>query len=374
MANKTVGILTFHASHNCGSMLQAYALQTFLSKQAYQPEIVNFASPGQIALYEVFTPNRSLKQIVRNLILLMNRKRLLKCVKAYETFINNYFVLSGDLKTSVQELKDAPYHAVIAGSDQIWNTTIADYDDAYFLSWVKSAKRIAYAPSFGAKNPLKYAQNPREISRWLEEFNSLSVREKNGQRWIADMIGKEVPFVLDPTLLLEAQDYDQIAAVDLQLPEKYIFYYSPGYSLKINRLVQRISRKYKMPVIAFNTKSFVLRGMHLTGMQLPEYENPSAYLQLMKNASLVITTSFHGTIFSTIFKKKFWVIKNGGMYGDDDRVASLTDALQIGSRVITEEYNDSFDYMQEVDYSLYLKNLLSYQKISQEYLLSALEG
>ena len=228
MANKTVGILTFHASHNCGSMLQTYALQTFLSKQAYQPEIVNFASPGQIALYEVFTPNRSLKQIVRNLILLMNRKRLLKCVKAYETFINNYFVLSGDLKTSVQELKDAPYHAVIAGSDQIWNTTIADYDDAYFLSWVKSAKRIAYAPSFGAKNPLKYAQNPRVISRWLEEFNSLSVREKNGQRWIADMIGKEVPFVLDPTLLLEAQDYDQIAAVDLQLPEKYIFYYSPS--------------------------------------------------------------------------------------------------------------------------------------------------
>lgn len=374
MANKTVGILTFHASHNCGSMLQTYAMQKFLNKHDYQPEIINFASPGQIALYRVFTPNRSLKQIVRNLILLMNRSRLLKCVKAYETFISNYFMLSGDLATSAQELRDASYHAVIAGSDQIWNTTIADYDDAYFLSWVKSAKRIAYAPSFGARNPLKYAQNPREISRWLEEFDALSVREKNGQRWIADMIGKEVPFVLDPTLLLEAQDYDQIAAVDLQLPKKYIFYYAPGYSLKINRLVQKISRKYKMPVIAFNTKSFVLRGMHLTGMQLPEYENPSAYLQLMKNASLVITTSFHGTIFSTIFKKKFWVIKNGGMYGDDDRVASLTDALQIGSRVITEEYNESFDYMQEVDYSLYMKNLVSYQKISQEYLLSALEG
>lgn len=128
---------------------------------------------------------------------------------------------------------------------------------------------------------------------------------------------------MDPTLLLSTNDYDKIAMQSLKLPQQYIFYYSPSYFPKINSLVKKVSKKYNLPVIAFNTKTFFVKGMQLQGFKLPDIENPAAYLELIKNASIIFTTSFHGTVFSSIYQKSFWTIKNGGMFGDDDRVKLL---------------------------------------------------
>ena len=91
--------------------------------------------------------------------------------------------------------------------------------------------------------------------------------------------------------------------------------------------------------------------------ELFRYESPSIYLSMIKNAELVFTTSFHGTIFSTVFRKKFFVIKNGGMYGNDDRVKTLIEQLGVENRIIKYEFNDVFDYLADVDYTNYEKNL-----------------
>ena len=94
----------------------------------------------------------------------------------------------------------------------------------------------------------------------------------------------------------------------------------------------------------------------------------------MKNASMVITTSFHGCIFSTVFKKNFWVVKNGGMFGTDDRVLTLLKQLSIEDRMVPIEFNDDFDYLKSADYTQYNINLKTLKEESQNYLLSALEG
>lgn len=96
--------------------------------------------------------------------------------------------------------------------------------------------------------------------------------------------------------------------------------------------------------------------MNFDGFKLPDFEDPKAYLQLMKNAEMVITTSFHGTVFSTIYRKKFWVIKNGGMYGNDDRVKTLLSDLAITDRLIELPFDEKFNYMKSVDYSEYEKD------------------
>ena len=187
------------------------------------------------------------------------------------------------------------------------------------------------------------------------------------------MIGKEVPVVIDPTLLLEKSDYDEIASRELKLPKKYIFFYSPSYSVQMNNFVKYISEKYSLPVIAFNTKSFYLRAGNLKGFKLPDAEDPTTYLQLMKNAEAVITTSFHGSIFATVYRKNFWVLKNGNMFGSDDRVITLLNSLGLSERLIEMNFDSNFDYMKNVDFSEYDEVLPALKENSGKYLLSALE-
>ena len=370
--HKKIGIITFHASYNCGSMLQAYAMQYFLQKKGFSVEIIDFSSEGQRKLYSLYSKKITLKNLIRNAIFFLHRNRIKNNYRRYEKFKKDKFNLTAYNAATQNQLLD-DYFAVIAGADQIWNITISDYDDAYFLPWVKHARKIAYAPSFGAKNIIECSKEPQKYMSYLKSFDFLSIRELNGKRWIYDLIQEDVPVVLDPTLLLDENDYFDIISNDLNLPDKYIFYYSPQYSLTINKLVARISKKYKLPVIAFNSKNFYLRGMNFQKFKLPEFEDPSAYLQLMKNSTMVITTSFHGAIFSTIFKRTFWVIKNGGMYGNDDRASTLLNIIGLNERLVSDEYDEDFNYFKPVDYDEYTLKLAKARDISKKFILAALD-
>lgn len=370
--SKKVGLITFHASHNCGSMMQTYALQTSIERRGADCEVIDFSNKGQRELYGVTLPNNSLKNIIKNLILLPHRARIKRNYNSYEQFKNHRFHLSKEEYSDGTKLDDSGYDIVVTGSDQVWNITIEDGDDAYYLPWVKHAKKVAYAPSFGAKSLQKYAHDLEKYKKYLNDFDMLSIREQNGQKWLSELLNKEVPVLLDPTLLLKAEDYDKIAMQGLNLPERYIFYYSPGYSKDINALIKKVSEKYGLPVIAFNTKTFYVKGVQTLGFTLPEIEDPSVYLTLIKNASIVFTTSFHGTVFSSIYKKAFWTIKNGGMFGDDDRVKTLIEQLGLEERLVPIEFDDTRDYLSMPDYTEYDCNLPQLQKKANDYLDNAL--
>ncbi len=369
MKKKKVGIITFHNSYNCGSMLQAFALQNVLNKYKVDNEIIDFSNEGQHEVYSVYSKNNNLKNIIKNILMLFYGKKVAKNFESYEEFKKRNFKLSQNKYNKSDELSDKEYSMVVSGSDQVWNITIEDGDDAYFLPWVKNAYKVAYAPSFGAKNILEYADKPDKYRKLISDFDSISIREENGKKWIKELCNKDVPVLLDPTLLLEKSDYEKIATKMDKLPKEYIFYYSPGYKKNINNLVKKISKKYNLPVIAFNAKNFYIKGMNLSSnFKVPEIEDPSVYLSLIKNAKIVVTTSFHGAIFSTIFKKNFWVIKNGGMFGSDDRVLTLVKALDLEDRLIPIEYDETFNYLKEKDYSTYDEKLPKLQKKSQEYI------
>lgn len=373
MRDKRVGIITFHHSYNCGSMLQAFALQSVVEQLGYEAEIIDFSNAGQKQLYSVTQPNNTIKNILKNIILFPYKARIKKNFDSFEEFKNTEFHLSLESYSHMEQLTDSRYFSVVTGSDQVWNITIEDGDDAYYLPWVKKARKVAYAPSFGAKNVMKYADNPEKYKTYLSDFKALSIREVNGKRWIKDLVGKDVPVLLDPTLLLDASDYDRIADKSLNLPDKYIFFYSPSYQKNIVHLVECVSKKYHLPVIAFNTKTFYVKGMQRTGFKLPEIENPRSYLTLIKKATLIMTTSFHGTVFPTIFRKRVWVIKNGGMFGDDDRVKTLIKELGIEDRLIPIEYKEYFNYMKMVDYSYYDKELPILQNMAIQFLKDSLD-
>lgn len=369
-----VGILTFHNSYNCGSMMQAYAMQVYLKKIGVYSEIIDFSNEGQKNLYSVLFKKITAKNCIKNGVLFFHARKIARNYDKYEEFKKRYFILSKEKYTKLQQLTDKEYVAVIAGSDQIWNVTIEDGDKAYFLPWIKKARRIAYAPSFGAREIFLYADNPTEYQSYIQRFDYLSAREDNGSRWLKKMVDEEIPVVLDPTLLLDESDYTSIINTKIEIPKRYIFYYSPGYSGKINKLVKKISKKYKLPVIAFNAKSFYLHGMNFSSFHLPKIEDPTIYLRLIKEATLVITTSFHGTVFSSIFRKNYWTIKNGEMYRDDDRILSLSRRLDLQDRLISAEFYEDFDYMQPKNYEKYTEKLQIERNYSINYLTNALKG
>lgn len=375
---KKIGIITFHNSYNCGSMLESYAIQTFISKNIDETEIIDYSSSGQKELYSVFEKNNSVKKIIKNILILPHYKRVLLNNKKYEEFKTKNFNLSDNV--SENNINDKKYKAVVAGSDQIWNVTISDFNEVYLLPWVINAKKIAYAPSFGAKNPLKFYKKKDDFIKMLKDFDALSVREYNGQKWIKDMINVEVPVLLDPTLLLEAKDYDEIEDKEFNPSYKYIFFYSPAFNRDICRFVKKIADKYNLKIITWSTKSYYIKLIKKFGFILPPYESPAVYLHLIKNAELVLTTSYHGTIFSTIYRKRFFTIKNGGMYGDDDRVKTLLDQINMQQNLIPYEFDENFNYLQDVNYDNYdtkisnlkiksiqfLKNTLSEEKYEKD--------
>lgn len=370
-----IGIITFHNSYNCGSMLESYAMQKSIEKYCGDNvEIIDFSNEGQKKLYKIFFKNNSLKNILKNILLLPNYRKLKMNNMKYEEFREKNFHLSKNKFNNMNELNDKNYSCIVSGSDQIWNMTIPDADDAYFLPWVNSAKKVAYAPSFGSKNILKYAKSSEKYKKYLMNYDYLSIREKNGQKWIKDMIDKEVPVLIDPTLILTASCYDEILANDINEKEKYIFFYCPSFNQNICKYVKKISKKYNLKVITWSCKSYSTRMIKRFGFELAKYENPSSYLYYIKNAELVLTTSFHGTIFSTIYNKKFFTIKNGDMYGDDDRVITLLSQLKMLDRLITYDFDNAFNYLKEVDYSKYNNQIKKLQMEAIKYLVESVGG
>ena len=85
--------------------------------------------------------------------------------------------------------------------------------------------------------------------------------------------------------------------------------------------------------------------MALTGFRLPAVESPAVYLALIRGAAAVVTTSFHGTVFSTIYRRPFWTVKNGGMYHDDDRVLTLLEALGLRDRLVPSSFERGRDWL-----------------------------
>lgn len=363
---KKIGIITFHRSYNCGSMLETYALHYFLKKIGIPNEVIDFSNSGQRRLYAVFFECNTFRNILKNIMIFPHKSRIARNNRQYEEFKNRNLRLSQEFRY-MEQLK-GNYDIVIAGSDQIWNITIQDGDDAYFLPWLKKGRKVAYAPSFGAKNIMIWSEQPERYNRWIRAFDALSVRESNGAKWIRELTGREAEILPDPTLLLDAEEYEKLLDDTCTPKEDYIFFYSPSFQKDICRLVRKISRRYGMPVVVWNTKTYYTRAVYRYGFVLPHYESPAVYLSLIRNAALVITTSFHGTVFSTIFRKRFYVIKNGDMFGEDDRVWTLLESVKMVERLIASDYSNEYDYLQMISYEEYETALGRLREQAYDYL------
>ena len=257
---------------------------------------------------------------------------------------------------------------LLSGSDQIWNPKIfpdGRFDPVFFGAF-SHKRKIAYAPSFGI--PRIPDGMEEELRTYLESFSHLSVRERQGQGIVRDITGKDVPVVLDPTLLLERTDW-AAAARDGGAGRGYILCYCISRPDALAPYIRRLAEETGLPVVQL---CGVRQKVHPKARCILS-AGPAEFLGLFRDAAYVCTNSFHGTVFSVQFQKPFFTaVAPAEMAApESSRTFSLLSRLGLGERIIGK--GDTADLTAPIDWAAVGERLGRERKLSLDYLRCALE-
>ena len=248
---------------------------------------------------------------------------------------------------------------LLSGSDQIWNPKIfpdGRFDPVFFGAF-SHKRKIAYAPSFGI--PRIPDGMEEELRTYLESFSHLSVRERQGQGIVRDITGKDVPVVLDPTLLLERTDW-AAAARDGGAGRGYILCYCISRPDALAPYIRRLAEETGLPVVQL---CGVRQKVHPKARCIFS-AGPAEFLGLFRDAAYVCTNSFHGTVFSVQFQKPFFTaVAPAEMAApESSRTFSLLSRLGLGERIIGK--GDTADLTAPIDWAAVGERLGRERKLS----------
>lgn len=335
---KKVGILTTFRQPNWGSVLQAYALQQVINDLGYDSELIDYKYPNKFHWKRGKKWGKPAPKTLRNTLKELKDKILIflglrsaPMMDLLNSFIDREMKVSKPI-LSYDELHANPpiYDIYVSGSDQIWNPNTMLGDLSYMFDFAPlNSKKISYASSFSCKSiPSKLKKQYEES---LSDFCALSVRENNGKDIIKELLGRDAKVVLDPTLLITRVYWNAIAdkASNVKLPKQYILCYMLSYTFEVDKpmgqLLQLVQDKCKMPVIALNK---IPNSFHGDIVNLPKSYNRGIeeFLYLIKESSIIVSSSFHGTAFALNFGKPLVAM---GARNEDDRVLSLLSNMNM---------------------------------------------
>lgn len=356
---KRIAIVTIYGIPNFGSILQAYALQRYLEATKKDSEVllVNYDYRGFIHRVKRIRETGFVSFLKNEIALILRiipdnkKKKLAK----FQEFRNLYLKETRCYTNSISLLfsnEIKKFDVFITGSDQVWNTRELHGDLTYLLDFVpNNKKKISYSSSFG----LDYIGDgyKKSFQKLLNKYDAISVREKRGITLIEELgVDKPIDVTCDPTLLLESTDYSALVATSKAIiNEPYILVYGLSYAFNpmpaIFDVINLAVAQYKCKVIFLTNGNIPFEGR-------AEYvldAGPADFIKYVLNAKFIITSSFHGTLFSIIFRKPFAAIapKSG-----DTRIFDILDDLNIGRVLVVPNspcialsndniYNGSFE-------------------------------
>lgn len=307
-----IGILTFHMAHNCGAMLQAFALCSFLNSfPNTECEIIDYRLPDIYTKYEFLLSQPYVEP-----------KRF-----KFEKYLNDVLPISSRI-TDISLAK--PYDLYIVGSDQVWNPNITKgYKDEYFAKkFPPQAFCISYAASSGVK-----IEDVCTFSKKLSYFRYVSVRESWLQEDLAPFNSEKVTLCLDPVFLIEKQEWDShIGNFNLS---KYVLIYSFDMTEEEYDLIENWATKNQLPIIELITHKRKKR----TTIQYFDNYGPKEWLNYIKNSSYIFTDSYHGSVFSIIYNNPFYCLSHGRR--KNERIYDILQRLHIQCNDIGFYYPDT---------------------------------
>lgn len=385
---KKIGVLTTSGGQggvfacNYGAALQGYALVTQLRLMGFEAYDVNYLSHNEYHPQQYSCLQRIMKRIpllfnyglVKNKIqIYKNRKKFQQLHQVFREFVDESKLTYQNGKMysldELQKITDS-FFGFIVGSDVVWNPYLRKNknDEGYFLTFVPDGiRRIAYAPSFGVTTLPPESKN--NLAELLNRFDAISVREASGAKLVKKETGIDVPVVLDPTMLLEPKEYEKITVIPKDLPKHYIAVYQFGGMESTNRKIQEIQEKLNLPIV------YIPSGMK--NINKARYDlGPKEFIGLIKNADLVISDSFHCTVFCLLCNTPFVTFCRTmptEKTNLNSRMADLLEMVGMSNRMIYPEQKIDFNYLLNCDFTKVNIVLAERRKQSLEYLKKALE-
>jgi len=357
-----IGILTFHRAQNYGAVLQAFALQRFLTINGYDVEIIDYRPEYIEKVYKIFRydlfRNKNYKEFLASLLTLPIR--IIKDYK-FKKFNREYFKLS---ETSVFNDGIIPkdYNAFIFGSDQIWNTRLTNGFDKVFwgnFETRKGTRKIAFAPSM---ETVRLNSNEATIIKtFLENFDNISVREERLERLLQTLTQKTITTVLDPTLILGDSIFNKMV-IEPKTKYRYVLVYDVRSNKDTLLLANNIAKQLNCKVVEI--KAWITWRIKRKSIQVA---SPEEFVGLIKNSECVISTSYHCIIFSIIYNRPFYSLELND--GFDGRVKDLLTRIDLSDRIV---FDKNVNYT-EIDYEKTKGKLSLLREKSISYIMNSIK-
>lgn len=368
--------------HNYGSLLQTYAMQKSLDKFGIDNEIILFKSDPVKQIYRVFNlPFLTMK------LKLYWRKFICKAVypsigkgtnvrdQAFNDFKSNYCRFTPKT-TSRNQLNEygRQYRGVVLGSDQVWNPANLEMD-FYTLNFVPDEKtRIAYASSFGVSSiPDKQKE---ATTHYLSRIQYISVRETAGAKIVKELTERDVPVVCDPTALLTVDDWNAIKSEKKYTEDKYIFCYFLGNNPTHRAFATKVKQLTGYKIVALQHLDEFVKIDLKFGDITPYDVGPQDFINLLSNAEIVLTDSFHGTMFSIYYSRPFFTFsryKEEKKESTNSRIVSILQLMGLENRKLTGEENPKDVMSQDIEWGTVQSRLTEFRDSSWKWLENSLK-
>ena len=350
-----------HYNLNYGAVLQAYATYMKLKGFGFRACIINYISPVGKNELNFFSNGSAINNIRA---VMFAKKRLMRISRFKEFMSNNYGLTEAiyDYRELNEDMFD--FDVYLTGSDQTFNLCLPgdiEMRKTYFLPWVTKAKKISYASSMGEMIRNLRQNDALWIKHALSSYSNLSVRENATADFIENMGIKRPKVVIDPTLLLSKEEWDNIALPSRYTNEEYILFYSVLSEPWVIKRVKQISKEMGIKVIA---PHFQNRYEFCSGFVRAEECGPLEFVGLVKNAKFICTTSFHGTAFSILYNKPFvsFVLQEG------NRISELLNMVGQEYRMVRENGDVDIKTFINTDFEIANRILASERARSTEIL------
>lgn len=357
---KRIGIVTGqYKCINYGGSLQAYALCRVISKlniasveQIQNLQVTSTISGEQKTKKARLKPLKRVARIKDSIVFRMRKKVwnqvLISREKAFRHFNEDLTPHSSRLYTlqNISECVDN-YDVFITGSDQVWNPYW--YNPNFLLKFVPSDKiKSSYAASLGTS---WLTDEQRERFRAdLSDYTAISVREDSAVDLLKDVAPVNVKWVLDPTLLLDRSDWDEIADKDELSDQKYLFCYFLSGNKTERKLAKQFGKKHGLKII-----SIPFSSLDFNFGDVRYYDaSPEQFINLIKNAEVVFTDSFHATIFSHIYEKEYFVFNRSDDNKMISRLKTLVNLFKTEERICDTADRQKLEYIEfckAIDYT-----------------------
>lgn len=350
------GIVTFHSSHNYGSVLQAYALVKTIQKLGLDTEIIDFRHPHTTDMYEwrLWSPYKDWKWNLREFIL----RGIFKFGKKREKVFNNFIEYILPKSSSIKSKSDIPdiYDILICGSDQIWNPNASgENDPIYYLDFGTTANKFSYAASSGS---VKFGESNHDyILGCLQMMKSIGVREEFMKDYILQEFQLQAEVNPDPTFLLNQTEWTQIEEIYPHIPTKYLLVYTIQHPKETLSYAKSVAQKLNIPLVHICNERGITSLLHKETRYSLMNVSPQQFLWLFHHANFIVTNTFHGNMFSIIFRKNFI---HYAINPNDTRISTLHETIGLGHSRMIQPNTDVNMLEYEIDYCPYESSIQQY--------------